>query len=196
MYRDDQGSLLRVDFYLDGRIASRPWGGGHFHVIPNTDDDALSNLAALCQVMERRYRAKPPEHLYAFRRNPHAYVDVRTGELHLGGSLGASCASFVLIVLSSAGIELVESGEGWPYREGPDSARHEELIEILRQQNFSESYIERICTELPCPRVAPEEVAGAAMYPDLRAKPAPQSFAEDAAKWIVDLWALNAKHRV
>ena len=68
------------------------------------DDDALKNLAALCQAMSTRSYArfksgKEPEHLFGFMRSPSAYVDAVTGELHLGGAAGASCASFVLIAL-------------------------------------------------------------------------------------------------
>src|SRR4051794_40469351 len=78
IYRDDQGRLRRIEFYLDGNVKSSEWNGDEFHVIPNVDDeDALANLAALCQVVAGRYDLAPPEHLFGFRRSPRAYIDAR-----------------------------------------------------------------------------------------------------------------------
>src|SRR5262249_43390925 len=114
----------------------------------------------------------------------------------LGGSLGASCASFVLIVLSAAGINLVVEGDEWPYRPGPDDARHNELLTALAAHGADQAELDRVRSELPCPRVAPEEVAGAAMFPDLPDLPADQPFAERAATWIIDLMDLNGRHGI
>ena len=50
--------------------------------------------------------------------------------------------------------------------------------------------------ELPCPRVAPEEVAGAGMFPDLPDRPADQAFAERECHVIIDLMDLNIRHGV
>jgi hypothetical protein len=196
IYRDTRKRLRRLEFFLEGKIVTRAWDGSEFHVIPNADDDALKNLAALCQVIARRYDPAPPEHLFGFRRCPTAYIDTRTGELHLGSAAGASCASFVLIVLSSARINSVVEGDEWPYRPEPDDARHSELADLLRTRGRNPEEIERVLAELPCPRVAPEEVAGAGMFPDLPDRPADQAFAERAARWIIDLMDLNIRHGV
>ena len=120
--------------FWKGRSLLARWDGSEFHVIPNADDDALKNLAALCQVIARRYDPAPPEHLFGFRRCPTAYIDTRTGELHLGSAGRASLALFVLIVLSSARINSVVEGDEWPYRPEPDDARHSELADLLRTE--------------------------------------------------------------
>jgi hypothetical protein len=197
IYRDDQRRLRRLDFYLEGQIASSEWKGDEFHVIPNVDDDdALANLAALCQVVAKRYDLKPPEHLFGFRRSPQAHIDARTGELYLGDAAGTSCAAFVLIVLTSARIELVAQGDDWPHRPESDDLRHSQLVELLRRRGTSQNDIDRVCAELPCPRVAPEEVAGAGMFPGLPDRPADQVFAQNAARWIIALKDLNSQHNV
>jgi hypothetical protein len=109
--------------------------------------------------------------------------------LYLGDAVGASCASFVLLVLSAAGIDLVVTGPDWPHRPA-DDARHAELLPRLEEQYRGRpDVLPRIHAELPCPRVAPEEVAGAAMSPE---PPASQAFAERAGKWIMGLFDHNA----
>lgn len=187
IYRNDRDELHVIEFCLGGEINTRSWSGRRFHLIPNADDDALSNLADYCQAMTTRYQGKPAEHLFGVGRDPNAYVHPDTKELHLGSALGASCASFVLIVLKSAGIDLVTSGADWPYRPGPDDTRHNELITILRDRGRPAIHIELVMAECPCPRVAPEEVAGACMYPNLPDEPASQAFCERAASWIIGL---------
>ncbi len=191
IYRDDGGELQRLDFLLDGMIANRPWRGNRAHVIPNTDEDALANLSSVCRVVARRYGWRPRLHLFAFRRSPTAFIDPVTGELYLGGSLGASCASFVLLVLAAAGIDLVVTGPDWPHRPADDD-RHAGLLPALAQQYSNDPvYLAQVRGELPCPRVAPEEIAGAAMFPDLPDRAADQAFAERAGQWIIGLFDHN-----
>lgn len=186
IYRDDEGHLRRLEFFIDGEIKSNEWRGDAFHVIPNRDDDALANLAALCQVIASRYDPlERPEHLFGFRRSPDAYIDARTGELFLGGSAGTSCAAFVLITFSSAGIELVVQRDQWPHRPERDDVRHDQLVELLRTRRRTPEEIDLVCAELPCCRVAPEEVAGAGMFPHLPDRPADQQFAQRAGEWII-----------
>jgi hypothetical protein len=192
IYRDRNDALRILDFHLDGRIVDEPWRGRYPHVIPNTDDDALDTLAGLCQVVADRYRGRPPEHLFGFRMSPQAFINPVTGELYLGESVGATCASFVLLVLGQACIDLVTTGPDWPHRPA-DDARHTQLFAMLEQRFPDPNYLTRVAADLPCPRVAPEEVAGAGMCPN---PPAEQSFAERAARWILDLFDHNQRHGV
>jgi hypothetical protein len=196
VYRDEHDRLTRLEFFLNGGIDSEPWDGRHFHVLPNTDDDALDTLSSLCRVLSRRYSASQPEHLFGFGRDPRAYVDPRTGQLHLGGAAGASCASFVIIVFSSARIQLVVDPPDW--RERPsDDVRHDELFLMLTENpRYSPADLTQIHNDLPCPRVAPVEVTGAGMYPNLPDEPASQEFAENAARWIMGLFEHNRAHGI
>lgn len=197
IYRDEGGQLACLDFYLEGVIASRRWNGKWPHVIPNADDDALENLSSLCRVVAQRYRRGTPEHLFGFSRDARAFINQLTGQLNLGDAAGASCASFVLIVLSTARIELVTSGDEWPYRPRVDDARHAQLLDVLATvPRFTAADLARIRSELPCPRVAPEEVIAACMYPDLPDRPADQAFATRAASWLLGLFDYNRVHSV
>jgi hypothetical protein len=191
VYRDEAGELQRLDFYLDGTIGNRQWKGKRAHVVPNADDDALANISSVCRVVARRYGWIPRRHLFAFRRSNAAFINPVTGELYLGEVAGASCASFVLLILFAAGVDLVVSAADWPHRPA-DDARHAGLLaELERHFGNDPNYLARVRSELPCPRVAPEEIAGAAMFPDLLDRPADQTFAERAGKWIVGLFDHN-----
>jgi hypothetical protein len=194
IYPDENSQLACLDFYLNGAIASRQWKGKWPHVIPNADDDALDNLSSLCRVIAARYRGRTPEHLFGFRRDPRAAINPTTGQLDLGGAAGASCASFVIIVLSNAGIQLVTHGPDWPHRPPVDDARHAQLLQHLSPPRYTPEDLARIQAELPCPRVAPEEVVGACLFPNLPDMPADQAFAERAARWIMGLFDYNASH--
>lgn len=193
IFRDQNRGLQLLDFHLDGQVNTEVWDGRHPHVIPNTDDDALANLASLCRVIANRYRNHPPTHLYGMRRSPNAYVNPTTGELYLGGAVGATCASFVLIVCETAAIDLIVPAEDWPHRPNTDDPRHNQLYATLARHFSDPAYLARVWAELPCPRVAPEEVAGAGLCPN---PPANQQFCERAAKWIMELFDLNARHGV
>lgn len=190
IYRDDNDELQLLEFYLGGQIVSRPWGGRHPHVVLDTDDDdKLAYLNGLCQVIAQRYSGRLPEHLFSFRRSPEAFINMTTGELNLGDAIGASCASFVLLVLSMSDIDLVVTDRDWPYRQS-DFDRVAQLAPALqREYSGRPDDLVKILTEIPSPRVAPEEVVGAAMCPD---PPATQAFAERAGKWVIGLFDHNA----
>jgi len=115
-----------------------------------------------------------------------ARFNAATGEPHLGEGVGLTCSTFVLIVFLSAGVPLVDL-TNWPARP-TDAPRHSDLINFLTGQGGDPAYIARVQAELPCSRVAPEEVAGAGMNPDLLTnQPANQAFTERAARWILGL---------
>ncbi len=111
-----------------------------------------------------------------------------SGELYLGDAVGASCASFVFLILSINAIDLVVTGPDWPYRQA-DFDRVAGLLPALQEQyRDRQEDLVRILTEIPSPRVAPEEVAGAAMCPN---QPASQAYAERAGQWIMGLFDHN-----
>lgn len=195
IYRNGNGGLSLLEFCLGGEIVGDPWIEQAPHVIPNNDDDeidgdTLQNLASLCRVIANRYRHQPQQHFYGFGRSRHAYIDPVTGTVYLGEG-GATCASFVLLVMETARINLVVSGEDWPHRPLQDDPAHERLSKLL-ERNYPGN-LARVQANLPCPRVAPAEVAGAGMCPN---PPATQEFAERAASWIMDLFTHNERHGV
>ena len=191
IYRGEDERLYQLDLQGNRLLSNTVWSGRYVHVIPNTDDDAIDNIASLCRIIsrrseQRRQRGQPGEILYAMKVDAASRFNAATGELHLGEGVGLTCSTFVLIVFLSAGVPLVDL-TNWPARPA-DAPRHSALINFLTGQGGDPAYIARVQAELPCSRVAPEEVAGAGMNPDLLTnQPANQAFTERAARWILGL---------
>jgi hypothetical protein len=187
--------LYQLDLQGNRQLSNTVWNGRNVHVIPNTDDDAIENIASLCRVISRRSERRrqsgqPGEILYAMKVDAAARFNAATGELHLREGIGLTCSTFVLIVFLSARVPLIDLAN-WPARH-VDAPRHAQLVTFLTNQGGDPAYIARVQGELPCSRVAPEEVAGAGMNPDLiTSQPANQAFAERAARWILGLLDYN-----
>lgn len=208
IYRNaDRKNLEVIDFHLNGNIVSKPWEdfkkewnrfGLHFHVILDIDDDdAIRDFANLCTRVSRHYQGKRSEHVFSYPRIKNGAVNPLTGEIDLGGAVGMSCATFVLLLLESTGIFLVAPVEEWPHRPDRDNKRHEELsMAVVQYSGMSQDNLGKVRAQLPCPRVAPEEIAGSAMFPDLPNTSANQEFAEQAGDWIINLFDLIDQHPV
>lgn len=70
---------------------------------------------------------------------------------------GLTCATFVLAVFKSCGINLVDT-ENWPERE-EDKVWHEQIISYLKQTwKASKFHVENVTNERGCARFRPEEV--------------------------------------
>lgn len=190
IYRDEDGNLRLLQFCLSGEINDQPWDGKTAHVILDLgeDEDALSNLSGLCQTVAQRHDGPPQyRYPYGFKMGPDSAV-LPDGALYLGEDGAATCASFILLILFQARIELVVRGPDWPHRPNADDAKHAALVELYQRHYPNQERRSRMLSQLPCPRVAPEEIAGAVMCPD---PPASQQFAERAAKWIMGLFDYN-----
>ena len=83
VYRDENGHLYELDLQGNRELGNRPWVGRFAHVIPNTDDDAIANIASLCRVISRRNRerqrsGRPGEILYALKIDAAAWRSAGT----------------------------------------------------------------------------------------------------------------------
>jgi hypothetical protein len=78
------------------------------------------------------------------------------------GGGGFTCATFVVRAFRCIGNPILET-TGWSANRPGDEDRQRQLIEMLRQNGFTDwaDRVER--TEFGCPRIAPEEVAGACL---------------------------------
>lgn len=82
-----------------------------------------------------------------------------SGILHLGErEHGLTCATFVLAIFKSCGIELIDC-ENWPIRED-DESWHERIISILEEylKGKNSQHVENVKKEKGCARYRPEEV--------------------------------------
>lgn len=147
----------------------------------------LLSVAAMCRRIAKLYAKTPGGLPYAFRYKETAFRG--DGKLLLGKTEhGLTCATFILAVLKSAGIELLKLSE-WHLRDG-DVARHRELLAMLQgDPSVARDHVDKIAEEVSCVRYRPEEVVGAASSAEL-----PVSFlvAEAAAEQITTAFAFRA----
>lgn len=97
-------------------------------------------------------------------------IDVDTGEIDIGAAAGLSCSSFVhvLFVYAKAPLVLVDTYDEQRSDKKKDQDAQLALVNQLRSEGHK-SQADRAAAELPCPRIRPEEIAGAS---GLRYRPA------------------------
>ncbi len=114
-------------------------------------------IAARCRLIHKRHGAQGLP--YAFRFKATRFAD--DGSAILGeAELGVTCATFVLAVLASEGIELVEVAS-WPDADSTDRSWQAFMINVVRRKDASQADL-LFAEEIGAPRFRPEEVAGAA----------------------------------
>ena len=94
----------------------------------------------------------------------------KDGILHLGKkSNGLTCATFILAVFLSNGMELLLE-EQWEHR-NEDDYWHAYIVKMLEQTKskygISDTHIENIRREKGCVRFRPEEVAGSLFFKEI-----------------------------
>jgi hypothetical protein len=157
-------------------------------VTPNLLSEEFDSVVGTCRLFVQRIQQRGcPRFPMAFSQPQRTKISAE-GEVIWDGSVGLTCATFVLAVFGAAHIPLVDLS-GWR-RRPEDDARHEALLldmeRGLPDLNVSPadpSHIARVRAELPCIRVRPEEVAGAALFSD---RPVGFELAEQAGLWILD----------
>lgn len=130
------------------------------------------SVAAWCRRIAARQAAGGLPYGIAYRPLT-ASIDP-IGRVDLGGLVGLTCATFVLVVFERAGVLLVDVAS-WPPRP-EDVAWQFQIVAALERDGVSAGHVDRIRADVGCARFRPEEVAGGAAMRDL-----PASF-EEAAK--------------
>jgi len=186
----DRGTLFVLDLLWHEALRSRPCRDEFACVVPNIDEDAKNDVAALCRLINTRQQNPDPTRRYlipyAFRFGNNVRFNIQSGELMLGDGLGLTCSTFVLAVFESARVPLIDLN-GWKERP-KDEERHRSLLEQMRSgipPNIlpaEPGHVQRVEKELPCIRVRPEEVAAAGMSDD---PPANFYQVEAAGRWIL-----------
>lgn len=175
----------------------------HFCLVHDTDHDKFINyiwlkpsihktrqniLAAMCrQILKREQKQDIPYGLIY-----HGGKFIKDGLMLLKPTeSGLTCATFVLAIFKSCGIELIDVSL-WESRQ-EDSTWHKSVIESLYQTkekfNISDAHIENVKREIGCARFRPEEVtASSALFPT----PAPSHEIRLSGE-IVKTYLLNQK---
>lgn len=141
-------------------------------VEPNLERDDRVALAAYCRriaLANMARRAIP----YNLRYEPGTTFDPDTGDFLLPeGATGLSCATFVVQVFRSAGLPILDAST-WPPARPKDRERQRTLIEWLRDypdpRHRDPIQADRLEAEVGCPRIRPEEVAGACLEDEIPA---------------------------
>jgi hypothetical protein len=157
-FRDGEGKVWRAHLYFHCDLRKDLIPLSNSWVFPAIDEERLTLVAQMCERVIERNES------YAIRfgfRFDKTRFDRGSGEIVLGDDeLGLTCATFVLAVFKSVGIDLLEYGE-WPPRPG-DEARFEELLQSVREHSPEDKeHLEVLTSEMASVRFRPEEVAAA-----------------------------------
>ena len=186
LHRAGEDSAYLLHLAWDHDLRNAPPSREYAWVQLDLPPARLLSIAAMCRRIAKIH-ARPEGGLpYAFRYRETAFgVD---GRILLGKSeYGLTCATFILAVLRSAGVDLLRFAE-WHHRDG-DVERHHELLAMLRgDPRIAADHLAAVASEVRCTRYRPEEVVGAAS-----SAPLPVSFidAQAAAGHITRTFALR-----
>jgi hypothetical protein len=181
---DDAGADARVlDLrwhHVLGSSAVRV-GAGYFWAALGVEPEVTYVLAKLCARISAKY-ARPKRGIAYALRYAGERFDAQTGVLMSVGGRGLTCATFVMAVFASHGVELLRWTE-WPERDD-DRAWQQQIVESLRENGADEEHVRAVSEQATrgCARFRPEEVAAAGTE---RALPVGFADAERAGKQIV-----------
>jgi hypothetical protein len=142
---------------------------GYLWVDPPIPAPRLRQVAAICRLVWRSNGRNVP---YAFSA-PNDCFDEASGRFLLGPTkFGLTCATFVLAVFHTAGVQLVEYGT-WPIGRPGDEEWQTAVIALIQASGQATAeHLDAMKTETGrgAARYRPEEVAGAALLNTLPAR--------------------------
>ena len=136
-------------------------------------DFLLPTLRAIAGWFRRIYALESNRNTIPYNLAPDtgADFDLDTAAFIVGpGGGGFSCATFVVRAFRTIGNPILDT-TGWPVGRPGDHARQQQLIQMLREAGFPDWANRVESGELGCPRIAPEEVAGACLEDMLPSPP-------------------------
>ena len=151
----------------------------HLHTRHETYGECVTRLGGLTLVVALEFRrdrqkaiagfldriaAKDARHPYSFRYDPKSTIDERLGRLVTREGIGLNCVTFVLALLNSCQVRLVDIAT-WPDARPEDRQAQQELADWLEKHpDATPGHREAVRAEIGCTRVRPEEAAGAGCY--------------------------------
>jgi|SRR5580704_6915066 hypothetical protein len=181
---DDAGAVTReLDLRWHHVLGSRAVRveSSYFWAAPSMEPEIAFVIAKLCARIATRYGERGRGIAYALRYAGGRF-DAGTGVFMSASGRGLTCATFVMAVFASRGIDLLRWAE-WPERED-DRVWQQHIVEHLRRTGAGEEHVEAVNDEATrgCARFRPEEVAAAGTA---RALPVGFADAERAGQEIV-----------
>ncbi|HEX4404526.1 MAG TPA: hypothetical protein VH560_06850, partial [Polyangia bacterium] len=146
--------ILHLAFHY--KLVREILSSDYWWVEPEIPSERATHVAALCDVIAQRY--SDGKLAYAFRYLGGGF-GLGSGELLSSTGRGLSCATFVLAVFASLGIDILELGS-WPSRE-EDKKWQNDIVTLGRRiLPDAEDHWSYLSTqEQGCLRHRPEEVA-------------------------------------
>jgi hypothetical protein len=128
---------------------------------------------------------------FAFSGEAHIVVN-KQGErvfLNLMDSIGLSCSTFVICVLSAMGVEIINP-KSWQVRAN-DKKEMDKIIASIKdtcqKRNYDLKHVDNMNKEMPCPRIRPEEAfVAAAFFENEELLPKEFHFCESVGKQLLD----------
>ena len=191
----NRGTLFTLDLMWHERLRSGVLDSDYACVVPSLLPEEENDVMAMCRLIEARNRDPNPQKIPYAVGPPGSIRFNRDGELILGDGIGLTCSTFVLTVFNSAAVPLADVA-GWVAR-SDDNERHQQLIQKMTDgipgfaPPANPAHVQKVKASLPCIRVRPEEVAGAALSTNL---PAHFVNAESAGRWILESITKGAAH--
>ncbi len=166
---------------LTGDIACRKFKPSEHRrygwAIPPIDEKKLEQISDLCEAVD----AKRVPYAFRYSRSTFAFPG---GAFQAGDkTFGLTCATFVLAMFSTAGVELLDEAS-WQHRAEDYAWQDDVLANLLPRPDLAipADEIEANRQALPCFRYRPEEVVAASQF---TSRPVPMPVAEQAGKMIV-----------
>lgn len=154
LYLDTNSAVRVLHLGWQDRLYNS-WGWPRLWAAPDVEPERLASVAALCRLIWEDYEAK--------KKFPYGLKFLQTsfspnGQLLLGpGAKGLTCATFVLAVFNSFGIQIVNESD-WPVRQDEDRRFLDRMRPHMDPGHFA--LLEAEISE-GCRRIRPEEVVGA-----------------------------------
>lgn len=156
VYSDDDGMMQFIHLAFHHRLQRDTLANGIGWVSPANaiPPERLAHVAAMCdRIWERHEKSGLP---YGFRYDATCFHS--DGKVELGpDECGLTCATFVLAVYRSVGLELLKI-EDWPTRDD-DEQRFNQLLDLLKKTRADQKHIDAVAKETKSARYRPMEVA-------------------------------------
>jgi hypothetical protein len=148
---DDGGTIFLLHLEWNYRLTSEAFSAPYLWVQTSLPIREQKYVAGLCALIANRQPGIP----YGLERTGVSF-DTNTGDIVVGEEgKGLTCASFILAVMQSIGLTLLEEDE-WPQRN--NDAWQSWVVETLRKTKAPQAQIDAVERDVGSRRFTPEEV--------------------------------------
>ena len=133
------------------------------HIVkPSIHPIRLKLMIPFCRLVQEKVACGELKIPYGLNYNGYSDIDRESGRLNLTeGTNGLTCATFVMTMFHSTGIDLIDVAN-WPHREEDNEWKKHTidiLIRFMDYLNISDTFIQNLINEESLVRFKPQEVA-------------------------------------